>query len=89
MVNASTHAKCLSLTNQKFTTQTTLNKLHPNEYTQGLRYCTFAVNLNRCVGSCNTLNDLLIKCSKQNRRFKSKRVRHHYRNQLIKNINKA
>ena len=32
--------------------------LHPNEYTQGLRYYRFAVNLNRCNGSCNTLSDL-------------------------------
>ena len=32
--------------------QPNLINLHPNEYTQGLRYYPFA------VGSCNTLNDL-------------------------------
>ena len=35
-----------------------LISLHPNEYTRGLTYYPFAVNLNRCVGSCNVLNDL-------------------------------
>ena len=39
-------------------TQPTLIHLHPNEYTQGLLYYPFAVNLDRCMGSCNTLNDL-------------------------------
>ena len=32
--------------------------LHPNENTQGLHCYPFAINLERCVGSCNTLNDL-------------------------------
>ena len=40
------------------TTQPTLINLHPNEYSQGLCYYPFAVNLNRLVGSCNTLNGL-------------------------------
>ena len=39
-------------------TQATLINLHPNEYSQELHYCPFAVNLNRCAGSCNTLDDL-------------------------------
>ena len=34
-------------------TQCTLINLHPNEYSQGLRYYKFAVNLDRCMGSCN------------------------------------
>ena len=38
--------------------QSTLINLHPNEKTQGLRYYPSVVNLDRCVGSCNTLNDL-------------------------------
>ena len=38
--------------------QLTLIKLHPNEYTQGLRYYPFAVYLDKCMGSCNTINDL-------------------------------
>ena len=49
--------KCVSLAIQKCTTQPTVIKLQPNEYTQGLRYCPFVVDLDRCVGSCNTLND--------------------------------
>ena len=36
----------------------TVINLHPNEYTQELRYYPFAVNLERCVESCNILNDL-------------------------------
>ena len=39
-------------------TQPTLVSLHSNEYNHGLRYYPFTVNLDRCVGSCNTLNDL-------------------------------
>ena len=39
-------------------TQPTLINLHPNKYNQVLCYYPFAVNLDRCVGSCNTLNDL-------------------------------
>ena len=39
-------------------THPTLINLHPNEYSQGLRYYPFAVNLDRCVGSFNILDDL-------------------------------
>ena len=38
--------------------QSTLINLHPNEYSQRLHYYPFVVNLDRCVGSCNTLNEL-------------------------------
>ena len=44
--------------NQKCTNQPTLINLHPNEYIQGLHYYPFAINLDRYVESCNTLNDL-------------------------------
>ena len=37
---------------------TTLISLYPNEYSQGLRYDPFSINVDRCVRSCNTLNDL-------------------------------
>ena len=43
---------------KKHDVQATFINLHPNEYTQGLHYYPFAVNLDRCVRSCNTLNDL-------------------------------
>ena len=58
IVNGSNHTKCVSLSNKKFMTQPTLVDLHPNEYSQELHYYPFAVKLDRCVGSCNTLNDL-------------------------------
>ena len=58
IVNASNNTKCVSLNNQKCMTQPTLINLHPNEYSQELHYYPFAIKLDRCVGSCNTLNDL-------------------------------
>ena len=40
---------------------------HPNEYSQEFHYYPFAVKLGRCVGSCNTLNDLFNKvCAPNN-----------------------
>ena len=38
--------------------QPTLINLHPNEYSQEFQYYPFAVKLDRCVGSCKSLNDL-------------------------------
>ena len=58
LVNASNHTKCVSLSNQKCANQSTLINLDPNEYNQELHYYPFAIKLDRCVGSCNTLNDL-------------------------------
>ena len=58
VVNASNHTKHLSLSDQKCTNQRTLVNLHPNECIQGLHYYPFAVNWDRCVRSCDTLNDL-------------------------------
>ena len=39
-------------------TQPNLVNLHPNEYSQEFHYYPFEFQLDRCVGSCNTLNDL-------------------------------
>ena len=39
-------------------TQPTLMNLLPNEYSQEFRYYPFAIHLDRCIESCNTLNDL-------------------------------
>ena len=58
LVNGSNHTKCVSLSNQKCMIQPTLINLHPNEYRQEFHYYQFAVKLDRCVGSCNTLNGL-------------------------------
>ena len=35
-----------------------LINLHPNEYNQEFHCYSFAVKLDRCVESCNTVNDL-------------------------------
>ena len=59
-VNVSNYAKCIFLNNQECTTQPTLINLHPNEYSEGLNYYTFAVNFDRCVGLKNTLDDYQI-----------------------------
>ena len=67
IVNASNHKKCVSLSNQKCMTQSTLINLHPNEYSQQFHFYPFAVKLHRCVGSCNTLNDLSNKVCASNK----------------------
>ena len=58
LVNVSDHKKCVSLSNQKWEIQTTLINLYPNECRQELHYYPFTVKLDRCIESCNTLNDL-------------------------------
>ena len=58
IVSTSNHAKDLSLSNQKCMTHPALIKLHSNEYSQELHYYPFALLIDRCVKSCNTLNDL-------------------------------
>ena len=58
IVNASNHTECVSLSNQKCITQPTLVNLHPNEYSQECHYYPFTVELDRFIGSSNTLNDL-------------------------------
>ena len=61
IVNASNHTKCNSLNNQKWEIQPTFLNLHLNEYSQEFHYYPFTVKLDKCVGSCNTLNDLFDK----------------------------
>ena len=58
IVSASNDTKCVSLRNQKCKIQPTLVNLHPNESSQEFHCYPFSVKLDRCVGSCNTLNDL-------------------------------
>ena len=58
VVNAPNYINGISLNNQQCLNQPTLINLNPNENTQGLRYYPFAVNLDRFMGSCNTLNYL-------------------------------
>ena len=65
ILNAFNCTKRVSLSNQKCEIQATLVNLHPNEYSQELHYCSFAVKIDKYFGSCNTLNDLSNKvCSK-------------------------
>ena len=58
IVNASNYTKCVSLSDENCEIQSTLITLHPNEYSQEFHYYAILVELDRCVGSCNTLNDL-------------------------------
>ena len=57
IVNASNRTKYVSLSNKKCMIQPTFINLHPNEYSQEFHYYLFSIKLDRCVGSCNTLND--------------------------------
>ena len=50
--------KCLSLNNQQCMTYPALINLRHNWFTQGLRFFPLAVNLDWCLESYNTLNDL-------------------------------
>ena len=61
IVNTSNRTKGVSLSNQKCQIQPTLIHLHPNDYSQELYYYPFTIKLDKCVGSCNTLNELSIK----------------------------
>ena len=68
LVNASNHAKYISLNNQKCEIQPTLVNLHPNEYSQELHYYPFAIKLDRCVENYNTLSDLSNKACVPNKK---------------------
>ena len=93
IVNASNHTKCVSPSNQKRKFQPTIN-LHPNEYSQEFHYYPFLVKLDRCVGSCKTLNELSNKLCVPNKTENLNLsifyiTTFHYRNQWIENFNKA
>ena len=81
IMNVSNHAKCVSLNIQQCMIQPTLINIHPNEDTEGLHYYPFAVNLDRCVQSCNALNDLSNRlCMQSKTKFESKCFQYDYRN---------
>ena len=71
LVKSSNHTKRVLLSNHKYMIQPTRVNLHPNEYSQEFHYYSFDVKLDRCVESCNTLNDLSNEACIPNRRFKS------------------
>ena len=58
IMSACNHKKCVPLSNQKCMTQPTLINLHPSNYSQELHYYPCAVNLDGCIGSCNTIKHL-------------------------------
>ena len=88
LFNASSNSKCLSLNNHQCINQPSLNNLYPNEYTQGLSYYPFSVNLDSCVGNCNNLNNYLIRYMLQAEHLNLS-FQHNYRNNLIQKMNKA
>ena len=55
LVNECNHTKCVPLSSQKPNIQPTVTNLHPDEYSQEFNYYPFAVKLDRCLGSFNTL----------------------------------
>ena len=61
LVNTSSNTKCVSASNKKCEIQLTRFNLHPDGYSKKFHNYPFAVNLARCVGSCNTLMTYLIK----------------------------
>ena len=58
IVSTSNHTKCIFVISYKFMNQPTISSLHPDEYSQELRYCPFAVNINRCFQRFNPVDDL-------------------------------
>ena len=58
VANVSDHTKCISLSNQLGMAGPTLIYLNPNECNQRLSYYPVMVNLDRCNGICNTINDI-------------------------------
>ena len=61
IVNAWKYTKCISLSSQKCEIQPTPINIHSIEYNKEFHYYPFAVKIDGCVGSCNTLNDLFNK----------------------------
>ena len=45
VVSAFSHTECISLSNQKCTTQSAIINLHPNEYTGGFSNNPFTIHL--------------------------------------------
>ena len=56
--SASNHTNYVLLSNQKCMVQPTLINIHPNEYSQEFHYYSLVIKLDRCVGNCNTRNNL-------------------------------
>ena len=61
LVSASNPINSVSLSNQKCENQPIFINLHRNEYSQEFYYYPLTVKLHKCVESCNTFSDYLIK----------------------------
>ena len=57
MANIYNFTTCISLNNQPCMIWPTLIDLNRDWYNQGLHYCPFMVNLDRCDRNCITLDD--------------------------------
>ena len=57
IINAPSHIKYIYLSNHNARLNVLL-LIYVRRYTKRLRHYLFAVNLDRCTESCNTLNDL-------------------------------
>ena len=79
LVNASHHKNCMSLSRKNARFNLLLLIYILMDKGQELHYYLFAVKLDRCVGSCNTPNDLSNKVCVPNK-TRSKRFQHDYRN---------
>ena len=66
-VNFSNFTKCMSLSNQKYKIQPIFINFYINEYSQEFNWYPYTVNLDKCVGSCNTLSGLSNKVCVQNK----------------------
>ena len=60
------------LSYQKCLIQPTFISFHPNDYSQEFNYYPFAVKLDKCVGSCNTLKEFSRKVCVPNKTEDSK-----------------
>ena len=58
LVSTSNNIKYVSLSNQKCEIEPTFIDSHPNDYSQEFHCYSFTVKLDKCVASCNTLDDL-------------------------------
>ena len=88
IVNAYSHTKFISISNQKCVIQPTLINLHSNEYNQEFNYYPFLFQLDRCAGSYNILNDVCVPNKTEDLNLSMFNMTD-YKNKLIESINKA
>ena len=69
-------------------TKPSLINLHSGEYSQEFYYYPYAVKLDRCVGSCSTLNYLSNQVCVSNKTEDLKRVQRDYGNKWIETLTK-